>query len=175
MLKKDRKKGPTLFERAIEWYDSNDCGKQQAALELFPEKQLKAALEDYRKKKKRERKSEREEELKSKLERCKKMFPLGLLIWSDDGTDKCPNVVVSEPYIGESDYHCYLHSYYFSDDKRTILVDTVRLCIDGPLWPKTKHVVCLENVLHYMDLPKDNSFKKLLKAKKQIKIKKYIL
>ena len=160
MSKKDKKKDPTLFERALEWYDSGDYGKQQAALELFSEKQLKDAVEEHRKKKKREEIKDRDIELQEKLERCKKMFPLGILIWSDDGTDVYPNVVVSEPYIGTSDWHRYIHGSVLNNDNRTILVETVRICMDGPWWPKTKHLVCLENILHYMDLPNDNKFKK---------------
>ena len=147
----------------------------KAALELYSENQLRSAIKNYRERKKKQRKRNRENELKEKLERCKKMFPLGLLIWSDDGTDVLPNVVVSEPYIGVSEWHRYHYSdYYLDDDKRTILVDTVRICMDGPFWTKNKHQVCLENVLHFMDLPDDNPYQKnyIINLKKYYEDKK---
>jgi hypothetical protein len=77
-----------LFDKVMEWYQSGDKGKREAALDLFPEDMLKKEIEGFKKRNKQERLKTREEQLHQRLKEAKKMFPIGTLIRSDDGTDK---------------------------------------------------------------------------------------
>jgi hypothetical protein len=94
------------------------------------------------------------------LVRCKKLFPVGSLIQSDDGTDHLPNLTIGEPYIQNVEYlpFCVDNSWEYKDgEKRTILVDTIRIWRNEPCW---KSKVCLEGLLYYMDQPDGNQFKR---------------
>jgi hypothetical protein len=94
------------------------------------------------------------------------MFPIGTLIWSDEGTDSCPNIVVGEPYIGNTKYgsHIPYGIYEYSDEKevqKTILVHTVRIYrseieSDHPEWYKS--VVGLEMLMDNMKKPLDQRY-----------------
>lgn len=154
-------KNKNLFDLAMGWYRSGDSGKKEAALDLFPEDMLKKEVEAYRKRDKEERIKLREENLQKMLKRCKKLFHIGDLIQSPDGTDQLPNLIISEPRIQKVEYlpFCVENSWdYGPDDKYTIMVDTVRLHMNEPLGRKSK--VCLEALLYYMDKSKDDEFKK---------------
>lgn len=153
-------KNKNLFDLAMGWYRSGDSGKKEAALDLFPEEMLIKEIEAYRKRDKEERIKLREENLQKMLERCKKLFHIGDLISSDDGTDSLPNLIISEPRLQKVDFlpFCVENSWdYGSDDKYTIVVDTVRLHMNEPLHYKSR--VCLEALLYYMDKP-DEDYKK---------------
>lgn len=171
-------KNKNLFDLAMGWYRSGDSGKKEAALDLFPEEMLIKEIEAYRKRDKKERIKLREENLQKMLERCKKLFHIGDLIESPDGSDHLPNLIISEPRIQKVEYlpWCVENSYdYGPDEKYTIVVDTVRLHMNEPLDRKSK--VCLEALLYYMDKPNDDEYRKRgfidLKeyAKKQIEEK----
>ena len=154
-------KNKNLFDLAMGWYRSGDSGKKAAALDLFPEDMLKKEIEAYRKRDKKERIKLREENLQKMLERCKKLFHIGDVIESPDGTDHLPNLIISEPRIQKVDFFpfCVEDSWdYGPDEKYTIMVDTVRLYMNKPLNRKSK--VCLEALLYYMDKPKDDEFRK---------------
>lgn len=154
-------KNKNLFDLAISWYRSGDYGKKAAALDLFPENMLKKEIKAYRKRDEKERIKLREENLQKMLERCKKLFHIGDVIESDDGTDNLPNLIISEPRIQKVEYlpWCVENSYDYGPDERyTIVVDTVRLYMNEPLDRKSK--VCMEQLLYYMDKPKDDEFRK---------------
>ena len=153
-------KNKNLFDLAMGWYRSGDSGKKKAALDLFPEEMLEKEMEAYRKRDKKERIKLREENLQKMLKRCQKLFHIGDLITSDDGTDSLPNLIISEPRIQKVDYlpFCVENSWdYDPDEKYTIVVDTVRLYMNEPLHYKSR--VCLEALLYYMDKP-DEDYKK---------------
>ena len=159
------------------WYRSGNSGKKEAALDLFPEEMLKKEIEAYRKRDEKERIKLREEDLQKMLERCKKLFHIGDLIESNEGTDSLPNLIISEPRIQKVENlpFCVEDSWeYGQNDKYTIVVDTVRLYMNEPLNYKSR--VCLEALLYYMD-KSDGVYKKRgfidLKeyAKKQIEEK----
>lgn len=154
-------KNKNLFDLAMGWYRSGDSGKKAAALDLFPEDMLKKEIEAYRKRDEKERIKLREENLQKMLKRCQKLFHIGDLIQSPDGTDHLPNLIISEPRIQKVDFlpFCVEDSWnYGPDEKYTIVVDTVRLYMNKPLNRKSK--VCLEALLYYMDKSKDDEFKK---------------
>lgn len=163
---KDNLLAGNLFDKAIEWYMSGDKGKKAAALDLFPEDMLKREIENFKKRNKKERLLTRDEELQQVLKKAKKEFPIGTLIWSDEGTDSCPNLVVGEPYIGSTKYgsHIPYGKYENSDEedvRRTVLVHTVRIYrsdieSDEPKWYRS--IVGLENILIQMDKPLENRY-----------------
>jgi hypothetical protein len=166
MFKKKNELETNLFDKAMEWYQSGDKGKREAALELFPEDMLKKEIEGFKKRNKQERLKERDLDLERKLSSAKKMFPIGTLIWSDEGTDSCPNLIVSEPYIGNTKYgtHIPYGIYEYSDEKevkKTILVHTVRIYrseieSDHPEWYRS--VVGLERLMDNMEKPLDQRY-----------------
>lgn len=145
-----------LLDKALEWYQLHDYYK--AALELFPEEVLKKELETYNKRKYEEKLAARKQELQEVLEQCKEKFPIGTLMWSDEGSDHCPNIVISEPYIGESDWHMPhdVFGYRYGDGyKKTVLAETVRIS-DGK--PFQRDVIGLERCLRNMNRS-DNLYK----------------
>lgn len=153
-------KNKNLFDLAMGWYRSGDSGKKEAALDLFPEEMLEKEIEAYRKRDKKERIKLREENLQKMLKRCQKLFHIGDVIESHDGTDHLPNLIISEPRIQKVEYlpFCVENSWDYNDsDKYTIVVDTVRLRMNEPL--KGRDKVCLETLLYYMDNP-DQDYKK---------------
>ena len=154
-------KNKNLFDLAMGWYRSGDSGKKSAALDLFPEDMLKKEVEAFRKRDKEERVKLREENLQKMLKRCQKLFHIGDVIQSSDGTDHLPNIIISEPRIQKVEYlpFCVEGTWDYKDsEKYTIVVDTVRLYMNEPLERKSK--VCLEELLYYMDKPKDDEFRK---------------
>lgn len=149
-----------LFDLAMKWYRSGDSGKRAAALDLFPEEMLIKEIETYRKRDKEERIKSRKEHLQKMLERCKKLFPVGTLIYSDEGTDSLPNLIISEPRIQKVKYlpYCVENSWdYGPDETYTIVADTLRIHNNEPY---NYSRVCLETSLYYLDKPKDDNFKK---------------
>ena len=154
-------KNKNLFDLAMGWYRSGDSGKKKAALDLFPEEMLEKEMEAYRKRDKKERIKLREENLQKMLKRCQKLFHIGDVIESHDGTDHLPNLIISEPYIKDVDYlpFCVEKSWeYDGQKKQTIMVDTVRLYMNKPL--KGRDKVCLEQLLYYMDKSNTDEFRK---------------
>ena len=153
-------KNKNLFDLAMGWYRSGDSGKKAAALDLFPEDMLKKEVEAFRRRVKEERVKLREENLQKMLKRCQKLFHIGDLISSDDGTDLLPNLIISDPRIQKVEClpWCVNNSWeYDGYEKKTIVVDTVRLSMNEPLDRKSK--VCLEQLLYYMDKP-DEDYRK---------------
>lgn len=144
------KANENIFDKAVNWYiKGNDFRK--AALELFDEETLKKEVERTKKEQFNNLVKNRENELKEKLDGCLKLFPVGTLIDSDDGTDKCLNIIVGKPYIGEADYHWpnYLDIPIWElKNHRTILAKTVRISFNEVI---DKSMVCLENILYFMD------------------------
>lgn len=145
-----------IFEKAVEWYQSNNLGKREAALELFPEEKLKKEVDRYKEKVRKEKLEAREEQLKKTLERCKKLFPIGTPMWSDDGTDNCVNIVVSEPYITETKYRLPdgAYDYGYTGPKKTIMVKTIRISTrsNEPLEGNWKYdTINLEICLDHME------------------------
>ena len=143
-----------IFEKALEWYMSGNFERKKMACELFPENQLKDRMEEYEKEKRIKKEKEREEQLQKNFERCKKLFPIGTPIWSDDGTDNCPNIIVSEPYIEETEYRAPYDAYNITYEgvKKSIFAKTIRVFHNEPLEGRWKNsVVCLEKCLYNMD------------------------
>jgi len=156
------KSNESLFDTAMKWYNSGDSGKKAAALDLFPEEMFKKELEDFKKRDKEEKRKTREKELQCVLEECKKLFPIGTPIWSDDGTDKCVNIVVEEPHIATSEYRSPWGKYDFDEkERKTVVAKVVRLeyfgndVIEGG-WGKS--YAGLENCLLAMNNKKYGDF-----------------
>lgn len=153
-------KNKNLFDIAMGWYRSGDSGKKEAALDLFPEEMLIKEIEAYRKRDKEEIFKSREEDLQKMLERCKKLFPVGTLVYSGDGTDHLPNLTIGEPYIKKVEFlpFCVDNSWEYDDcEKKTIMVDTIRIRNNEPY--NYGHV-CLEILLYYLDKSKDDQFRR---------------
>lgn len=144
-----------LFEKAIEWYRKGG-DYRRAACELFSEKKLEA----YENGRKKNMMTDRDKMLQKMLVRCKKLFPIGSLIQSHDGTDHLPNLTISEPYIQDVKHLPFCVDYssdYEDGERKTIFVDTVRIRRNEP-WINSQ--VCLEELLYYMDIPDGDNFKK---------------
>ena len=160
--KKKNELETNLFDKAMSWYQSGDSGKRDAALELFPKDMLEKEIENYKKRDKEERKKLREKELQDVLKKCKKLFPVGTLVWSDDGTDHCVNVIVEEPHIAGTEYRAPYGKYEIGDmDRKTVLAKTIRIgtMSNEPLegnWCKS--YVGLENLLINMTEKKDSPY-----------------
>ena len=144
-----------LFEKAIEWYRKGG-DYRRAACELFSEKEL----EKYENERKKSMMTDRDKMLQKMLVRCKKLFPIGSLIQSHDGTDHLPNLTISEPYIKYVKHLPFCVDYssdYKDGERKTIFVDTIRILRNEPCG---KSQVCLEQLLYYMDIPDGDNFKK---------------
>lgn len=50
-------------------------------------------------------------------------YPIGTIVWSNDGTDIYPNVIISEPFLEDIDY------YTFSGINKKIVFKTKRICM----------------------------------------------
>jgi len=121
-------KNKNLFDLAMGWYKSGDSGKKAAALDLFPREMFEKEEEAFKKRDKEEKKKAREQELKDVLAECKKLFPVGTPVWSDDGTDNCVNIVVEEPHIAVSEYRVPWGKYDFDEkERKTVVAKVVRL------------------------------------------------
>lgn len=141
-----------IFKKAVNWYiKGNDY--RRAALELYDEETLIKEIENVKKEKHDELVKEREVELQNILKKCLKLFPIGTLIDSDEGTDKCLNIVIGTPYIGEHDYHwpnyCNVPTWELGNH-RTVLVKTVRILFNQVIG---QSIVCLENLLAFIEDP----------------------
>lgn len=144
-----------LFEKAIKWYRKGG-DYRRAACELFSEKEL----EKYENERKKNMMTDRDKMLQKMLVRCKKLFPIGSLIQSHDGTDHLPNLTISEPYIKYVKHLPFCVDYssdYKDGERKTIFVDTIRILRNEPCG---KSQVCLEQLLYYMDIPDGDNFKK---------------
>ena len=144
-----------LFKKAIEWYRKGG-DYRRAACELFSAKEL----EVYENGRKKNMMADRDKMLQKMLVRCKKLFPIGSLIQSHDGTDHLPNLTISEPYIKYVKHLPFCVDYssdYKDGERKTIFVDTVRILRNEPYG---KSQVCLEQLLYYMDIPDGDNFKK---------------
>ena len=140
-----------MLKRAVEWYRRGGDFRK-AALELFDEKTLKRNLDKRLKEIEEEKSRNREIELQEILEECRRVFPIGTLIKSHEGTDRLPNLVIGEPYIKKSKYHVPYSKYNPGDEnKKTVFVDTLRLFNGKPLddrWGRSS--VALEICLEHM-------------------------
>ena len=117
-----------LFEIAMEWYQSGNSGKKEAAMELYPKEMLEAEIENYKKKTRKYKLEKRDEDLKNILEECKRLFPIGTAVWSDDGTDHCVNIIVEEPHIEKVQYRCPYNIYDFNEtNRKSVIAKTVRI------------------------------------------------
>lgn len=148
----------TLFDKAIKWYMSGDSGKKAAALDLFPENMFKSEIENFKKRDKEERYKAREQELQKVLKRCQKLFPAGTIMWSDDGTDECPNILISDPYIGKSEYHVPWDKYAYDEkDRKTVLAKAIRIYHNEPVGKEKvqAYLIGLEICLDNMDNPSE--------------------
>ena len=144
-----------LFNKALEWYRKGG-DYRRAACELFSENEL----ETYENERKKNMMVDRDKMLQEMLIRCKKLFPIGILIQGDDFADRLPNLTISEPYIQYVKYLplCVNYSSEYKDgERKTIFVDTVRIRRNEPCG---KSQVCLEQLLYYMNKPDGDNFKK---------------
>ena len=161
MFGKKNELNTNLFDKAMEWYQSGDKGKREAALELFPEDMLEREIDDFKKRNYKEFMKTREEQLRRRLEDAKKIFPMGSLIWSDEGTDNCPNIIVGEPYIGDTQYGSHIPDNIYSyeipyGERKTVLVHTIRISrsdIVGNDLKYAKGIVGLEKLMVNMEKP----------------------
>lgn len=168
-MKKKSELETNLFDKAMEWYQSGNSGKREAALELFPESLLKSEIENFKKRNKKERLKLREETLKKMLERAKETFPIGSLIWSDDGCDHLLHLIVGEPYIGATQYNTHIPDdvyHYWEDndvERKTVLVHTIKIYhgeVEGNCERWGRGIVGLEKLLVNSDKPIDYRFPK---------------
>ena len=142
----------SLLDRVLGWYRSADPGKKAAALELFPEEKLESEMDAYLKRKKKQDILDREQTLQEKLERCRKLFPIGTLVWNDEYSDHCPNIIISEPYIGESDSYHMPYSINSNLPNTTILAKTMRIFHGNEIDEKYSPSIiglekCLDNMI----------------------------
>ena len=151
---------PELYHKALDWYTKTEPGYKKAALDLFSEDELKAGVDEYKVQKKKELAKERQEFLQKTLERSKKIFPIGTLVWSHESSDRCANIIISEPYLGKG-YPLVTHFHYgLEDEGITVFADSLRVGYfkNELITPVRKDKVCLENCLYYMDKDKNNQF-----------------
>lgn len=148
-----------LLDKALSWYRSMDPGKKAAALELFPQKKLESEMDAYIKRKAKQDIIDREQALQEKLERCCKLFPIGTLVWNDEYSDLCPNIIISEPYIAESDSYHLPYSLINSNlPNTTILAKTMRIFHGNEIDEKySPSIIGLERCLDNMDKNQDGS------------------
>lgn len=97
------------LDKAREWYKK---GRElrEVALTAFSEKELDEKIEwNYDK----------------LLEKFAKKYPIGTIVWSNDGTDNYPNVIVSKPYLKDVEY------WSMYNIKKHIVFDTKRILLTG--------------------------------------------
>ena len=98
------------LDKAREWYKRGG-ELREIALTAFSENELNEKIEwDYDK----------------LLEKFAKKYPIGTIVWSNDGTDNYPNVIVSKPYL--KDIKSYWSMYNI---KKHIVFDTKRILLTG--------------------------------------------
>ena len=59
------------------------------------------------------------------LKKFAKKYPIGTVVWSNDGTDYFPNVIVSKPYLKDVEY------WSMYNIKKHIVFDTKRILLTG--------------------------------------------
>ena len=97
------------LDKAREWYKRGG-ELAEIALTAFSEKELDEKIEwDYDK----------------LLEKFAKKYPIGTIVWSNDGTDCFPNVIVSRPYLKDVEY------WSMYNIKKHIVFDTKRILLTG--------------------------------------------
>ena len=94
------------LDKAREWYKKGG-ELAEIALTAFSKKELDENIEwDY-------------DEL---LEKFAKKYPIGTIVWSNDGTDYFPNVIVSKPYLKDVEWSVFnIKKYIVFDTKRILL------------------------------------------------------
>ena len=98
------------LDKAKEWFKRGG-ELREIALTAFSEKELDEKIEwDYDK----------------LLEKFSKKYPIGTIVWSNDGTDNYPNIIVSKPYL--KDVESYWSMYNI---KKHIVFDTKRILLTG--------------------------------------------
>lgn len=98
------------LDKAREWFKRGG-ELREIALTAFSENELNEKIEwDY-------------DEL---LEKFAKKYPIGTIVWSNDGTDNYPNVIVSKPYLKDVEF--YWSKYNI---KKHIVFDTKRILLTG--------------------------------------------
>ena len=96
------------LDKAREWYKKGG-ELAEIALTAFSKKELDENIEwDY-------------DEL---LEQFAKKYPIGTIVWSNDGTDYFPNIIVSKPYLKDVDWSVF-------NIKKHIVFDTKRILLTG--------------------------------------------
>lgn len=98
------------LDKAREWFKRGGELKE-IALTAFSENELNEKIEwDYDK----------------LLEKFAKKYPIGTIVWSNDGSDNYPNVIVSKPYL--KDVESYWSMYNI---KKHIVFNTKRILLTG--------------------------------------------
>ena len=98
------------LDKAREWFKRGGELKE-IALTAFSENELNEKIEwDYDK----------------LLEKFAKKYPIGTILWSNDGTDNYPNVIVSKPYLKDVESYWSMHNI-----KKHIVFDTKRILLTG--------------------------------------------
>ena len=94
------------LDKAREWYKKGG-ELAEIALTAFSEKELDENIEwDYDK----------------LLTEFAKKYPIGTIVWSNDGTDHFPNVIVSKPYLKDIGWNVFnIKKYIVFDTKRILL------------------------------------------------------
>ena len=59
------------------------------------------------------------------LEKFAKKYPIGTIVWSNDGTDEYPNIIVAKPYLKDVEY------WSMYNIKKHIVFDTKRILLTG--------------------------------------------
>ena len=97
------------LDKAREWYKRGG-ELAEIALTAFSKKELDENIEwDYNK----------------LLAEFAKKYPIGTIVWSNDGTDYFPNVIVSKPYLKDVEY------WNMYNIKKHIVFDTKRILLTG--------------------------------------------
>lgn len=98
------------LDKAREWYKKGGELKE-IALTAFSTNELDENIEwDYDK----------------LLKKFAKKYPIGTIVWSNDGTDYFPNVIVSKPYLKDIDSYWSMYNI-----KKHIVFDTKRILLTG--------------------------------------------
>lgn len=100
------------LDKAIEWYRKGG-DLRELTLTAFPKKDLDV--------------NEFEWDYNMILEEFEKKYPIGTVVWSNDGTDHFPNVIISKPYLKDikSCWSMYNIKKYIVFDTKRILMDEV--------------------------------------------------
>ena len=97
------------LDKAREWYKRGG-ELAEIALTAFSKKELDENIEwDYNK----------------LLAEFAKKYPIGTIVWSNDGIDYFPNVIVSKPYLKDVEY------WSMYNIKKHIVFDTKRILLTG--------------------------------------------